>query len=72
MNNGGYPCNLCNLTYGKLTERKAWKKFRIRANIEMKFLHSDEFKALYKSKYRPSFELPVVLIEKVYELQVFF
>jgi hypothetical protein len=66
-----YPCKLCDLTYGKFGERKAWKKFRKRANTEMKFLHADEFKALYKSKFRPAFELPAVLIEKGYELQVF-
>jgi hypothetical protein len=65
-----YPCKLCDLTYGKLSERKAWKKFRKQANAEMKFLHADEFKALYKSKFRPAFQLPVVLIEEQYDLQV--
>jgi hypothetical protein len=65
-----YPCKLCDLTYGKLGERKAWKKFRQQANAEMKFLHADEFEHLYKSKFRPAFQLPVVLVEEEYELDV--
>lgn len=65
-----YPCKLCDLTYGKLGEKRAWKKYRKRAKAEMKFLHADEFEALYKSKFRPAFQLPVVLIEEQYELDV--
>jgi hypothetical protein len=65
-----YPCKLCDLTYGKFGERKAWKKFRKQAKAEMKFLHADEFESLYKSKFRPAFQLPVVLIEENYELDV--
>jgi hypothetical protein len=47
-----------------------WKAFKKQAEVEMKFLHADEFETLYKSKFRPAFELPVVLIEEQYELQV--
>lgn len=65
-----YPCKLCDLTYGKLGEKRVWKKYRKQAKAEMKFLHADEFEALYKSKFRPAFELPVVLIEEQYELDV--
>ncbi len=65
-----YPCKLCDLIYGKFGERKAWKRFRNETEAQMKFLHADEFKALYKSKFRPSFDLPVILIEEQYELEV--
>jgi hypothetical protein len=65
-----YTCKLCDLTFGKFGERKAWKAFKKQAEVEMKFLHADEFETLYKSKFRPAFELPVVLIEEQYELQV--
>jgi len=65
-----YPCKLCDLTYGKFRENRAWKKFRKQANVDMKFLHADEFENLYKSKFRPAFKLPVVLIEDQYDLQI--
>jgi len=65
-----YQCRLCDLTYGAFKEKKAWKKFRKETDIEMKFLHADEFENLYKSKFRPAFELPVVLIENQYDLDV--
>lgn len=65
-----YQCKLCELTYGPFKEKKIWKKFRKNTNIEMKFLHADEFNNLYKSKFRPAFELPVVLVEEQYELNL--
>jgi len=65
-----YQCKLCELTYGALKEKKAWKKFRQNSDVEMKFLHADEFNTLYKSKFRPAFELPVVLLENQYELEL--
>lgn len=65
-----YQCKLCELTYGAFKEKKAWKDFRKSSDIEMKFLHADEFESLYKSKFRPTFELPVVLIENHYNLDV--
>ena len=65
-----YQCKLCELTYGAFKEKKAWKNFRQNSDVEMKFLHADEFQKLYKSKFRPAFELPVVLIEEQYELEL--
>ena len=65
-----YQCKLCDLTYGAFKEKKAWKNFRKQCDIEMKFLHADEFEMLYKSKFRPAFELPVILIENQYDLDV--
>ena len=65
-----YQCRLCDLTYGAFKEKKAWKNFRKQNDMEMKFLHADEFEKLYKSKFRPAFQLPVVLIENQYDLDV--
>jgi hypothetical protein len=65
-----YQCKLCDLTFGPFKEKKKWKKFRKESGVEMKFLHADEFEKLYKSKFRPSFILPVVLIENQYDLDI--
>ncbi len=65
-----YHCKLCDLTYGPFKEKKLWKKFRKQSDIEMKFLHADEFEHLYKSKFRPAFSLPVVLLENHYNLDL--
>jgi hypothetical protein len=65
-----YQCKLCDLTYGPFKEKKKWKEFRKKSNIEMQFLHADEFEKLYKSKFRPSFALPVILLENQYDLEI--
>lgn len=65
-----YQCSLCDLTYGPFKEKKKWKAFRKNSGVDMKFLHADEFEHLYKSKFRPAFELPVVLVENQYELDI--
>jgi hypothetical protein len=66
-----YQCNLCDLTYGVFKERKAWKKFRQEMQWKMEFLHKDEFKKQYASKFGHKFEFPIVLIALDDELQVF-
>ena len=38
-----YPCSLCALTYDTVTENKIWKSFRKESEIDMVFLHKDEF-----------------------------
>lgn len=52
-----YECNLCGLTFGVVSEHKQWKKFREASEIEMEFLHRDEF----EKKYSQKFDYPVVL-----------
>ncbi len=52
-----YQCNLCDLTFGLLKERKQWKKFREESKTEMEFLHKDEF----EQKYGQKFEYPLIL-----------
>tara|TARA_R110002072_G_scaffold300571_4_gene478351 strand:- start:7239 stop:7619 length:381 start_codon:yes stop_codon:yes gene_type:complete len=66
-----YACNLCDITYGVFTENKAWKKFRTSSKISMEFLHLDEFKKQYASKFGSKFTFPIVLLENKCELELF-
>ena len=45
-----YSCNLCNMTFGVLSEREEWKEYRESSKHEMEFLHKDEFENKYKEK----------------------
>lgn len=65
-----YPCSLCAITNGVLSERKEWKAFREKSELEMEFLHSDEFKKQYASKFGYKFTFPIVLEDNAGELQV--
>src|SRR4030065_960816 len=44
-----YECNLCNMTYGVVSEREEWKRFRKSSK--------DEFEKKYKEKR----EYPIIL-----------
>ena len=66
-----YNCNLCTLTFDTFSENRQWKKFRETSNIEMDFLHRDEFEKGYASKFGHKFTFPIVLIENNNELEVF-
>ena len=61
-----YQCNLCGLTFGIVGEHKQWKQFREESNVEMKFLHRDEF----EREYNREFKYPVILQEKEAGLQI--
>lgn len=52
-----YECNLCNMTYGVVSEREEWKKFRESSKDELEFLHKDEFEKKYKEKRK----YPIIL-----------
>ena len=54
-----YECSLCALTYGAFSEKKAWRKFKENTDIEMTFLHKDEFEKAYGVTYK----YPVILKE---------
>jgi len=58
-----YECSLCDITFGAFTENSVWKKFRKESNLEMVFLHKDEFAKQYKSKFGHKFTFPIVLSE---------
>lgn len=52
-----YSCNLCNLTFGNFSENQKWKEFRENSEIEMEFLHRNEF----EKKYSMKIPCPVIL-----------
>ncbi|TFG77766.1 MAG: GTPase [Flavobacteriales bacterium] len=56
-----YQCSLCTLTYGAFAENNAWKNFRKETNLEMEFLHKNEFVKAYASKFGHKFTFPIVL-----------
>ena len=45
-----YDCFLCSLTHGTFREDPRWKSFRESSNIEMEFLHRDQFEKKYGMK----------------------
>ncbi|MCM4155836.1 GTPase [Gramella sp. AN32] len=67
-----YSCKLYALTFGKFSEKKNWKQFRETSEVEMEFLHRDEFKKQYASKFGYKFKFPVILVanNKGFELLV--
>jgi len=68
---GTYECKLCEITFGAFTEKGAWKKFRKTSGHEMTFLHKDEFRKQYASKFGYKFTFPIVLVEASGGLEVF-
>jgi len=65
-----YDCNLCDITFGVLTENRTWKKFRQQSSYQMLFLHKDEFTKKYASKFGYKFDFPIVLMEGANGLEV--
>ena len=51
LNPSTYQCKLCELTYGLVNEKKAWKAFRETSPEEMVFLHRDEFEQQYAQRF---------------------
>lgn len=58
---GTYTCDLCRITHGVFSEKSDWKKFRKESKLEMEFLHLDEFRKQYASKFGYKYDFPVVL-----------
>ncbi|MDT0642384.1 GTPase [Zunongwangia sp. F363] len=71
FNPESYKCSLCKITHGAFGEKKAWKNFRKASCREMEFLHADEFKRQYASKFGHKFNFPVVLAEGISGLEIF-
>ena len=65
-----YECRLCSLTSGMLRDRAEWKRFREEGTIPMSFLHKDEFRTAYASKFGAKYTFPIVLAETGGELEV--
>jgi len=45
-----YQCNLCAVTFDNLGMNKEWKQFIKSLDVEVEFLHRDEFIAKYKKE----------------------
>jgi len=45
-----YQCRLCGVTYGTFGMKKDWKKFIEKLNIDVEFLHRDEFEKKFDIK----------------------
>ena len=45
-----YECNLCAITYGNFAIRKEWQEFLETLDMELEFLHRDEFIDIYGLK----------------------
>jgi len=65
-----YDCNLCDITFGVFKEHSVWKNFRKSNSLEMEFLHKDEFKKQYASKFGYAYTFPIVLAQADYDLEV--
>ncbi|WP_073180450.1 GTPase [Flagellimonas flava] len=65
-----YECSLCDITFGVVSENKTWKKFRQESEVQMDFLHKDEFQKEYASKFGHKFTFPIVLMEGERGLEV--
>lgn len=65
-----YECKLCEITFGAFTENSVWKKFRTESDLEMEFLHKDEFQKQYASKFGHKFTYPIILGETQNGLEV--
>ena len=65
-----YDCNLCDITFGVVSENRTWKRFRKESHHNMVFLHKDEFAKIYASKFGYKFQFPIVLIEGENGLEV--
>ncbi|GEQ86953.1 hypothetical protein ULMS_24610 [Patiriisocius marinistellae] len=66
-----YDCRLCDVTFGFFAEKEEWKEFRETSNLDMVFLHKDEFLKKYRSKWLAKYTFPVILQEEGGELFVF-
>ncbi|MBD3350952.1 MAG: hypothetical protein GF364_05645 [Candidatus Lokiarchaeota archaeon] len=42
-----YQCNLCAVSFGNFKMKKEWKDYTENSDVEMEFLHRDEFKEKY-------------------------
>jgi len=64
-----YDCNLCTITFGIFSEKQVWKKFRTETNIEMQFLHKNQFLQAYKTKEK--YDFPIIFKSEDNKIEVF-
>ncbi len=61
-----YDCKLCDLTYDVFKENELWSRFRESVtnnypNLQLEFLHKNEFEKVYWSKWLPKYSYPMIL-----------
>ena len=61
-----YDCKLCELTFGIFKENEDWSRFRknlleTNPDLQLEFLHKDEFAKQYWSKWLPDYDFPIIL-----------
>ena len=61
-----YECNLCNLTHGYFKARDEWLGFLRGLDVEIEFLHRDEF----VKKYHTEADYPAVFIKENNDLKL--
>jgi len=69
-----YACSLCGVTFGIFSENRAWKKFRLTLedkDMQLEFLHKDEFAKAYRSKFGYKFTFPIIVAANANDLEVF-
>ncbi len=62
-----YSCNLCALTHGHFKIRQEWVDFLEQLDIELEFLHRDEFLTRHKI---PDAEFPAIFLQENDELSL--
>ncbi|MEX0363416.1 MAG: GTPase [Allomuricauda sp.] len=65
-----YQCSLCDITFGIVSENKEWKKFREESDLQMDFLHKDEFTQQIGNHVTAKYSLPIVLVKENEGLRV--
>ncbi|MEX1015001.1 MAG: hypothetical protein WDZ80_07650 [Candidatus Paceibacterota bacterium] len=64
-----YVCNLCKITYGVAVMKQEWRDFINESNIDMEFLHKDEFIKKYPNLKNQ--KLPAVFLEENNDIKTF-
>ena len=65
-----YQCSLCDITFGIVSENKEWKKFREESDLQMDFLHKDEFAQQIGNQVAEKYSLPIILVKENEGLRV--
>ena len=66
-----YQCTLCSLTHGVLFENRSWRAFKKSTDLDLVFLHKNQFLKQYKSKWLPKYNFPVILSQDKDALELF-
>lgn len=61
-----YQCDLCSLSHGYFQMHAAWKKFIQQLELDVEYLHRDEYPCS-----APAAEFPLILMEQENELRMF-